>query len=56
MLSPDTKGICQKEFDYLEEVCSIWMQHYNFMLSNADNEIDAFFYREHFNEVKWYDV
>ena len=56
MLSPDPKGMFQKDLDYLEEVCYIFMQHYNFMLSVADNEIDAFFHREHFNEVKWYDV
>jgi hypothetical protein len=25
-------------------------------LSIVDNQIDEFFYQEHFNEMKWYDV
>ncbi len=57
MLSFDNEYIIQKDFDCLEIVCKTWMQHYNFMLTLTSNtEVDNFFYQEHFNEFKWYDV
>ena len=56
MLKPDTYGYCQKNFEVLELVCTQGMKHYNNLLNDVDNEIDEFFYQEHFNEYKWYDV
>jgi hypothetical protein len=45
------------DFDMIEFVCKSWMEHYNFMLSLPGNsEVEKFFYQEHFNEYKWYDV
>ncbi len=57
MLTFDKHNIMQKNPDVMEFVCTTWMEHYNFMLSIIGNtEVDNFFYQEHFNEVKWYDV
>ena len=57
MLSFDKNYSIQHNFDCLELVCKTWMGHYNFMLGLISNtEIDNFFYQEHFNEFKWYDV
>ncbi len=57
MLKFDSQNLMQKDFDLLEMICTSWMEHYNFMLSLPGNtDIDNFFYQEHFNEVKWYDV
>lgn len=58
MLSPDETNLLQKDFDYMESTCMLWMNHYNFLLSLSifNNEVDEFFLREHFNEYKWYDV
>ena len=56
MLTNDKNHLLQKDFEYMESVCMIWMDHYNFTLSIVNNEVDEFFYREHFNEFKWYDV
>lgn len=56
MLTPDKNHLLQKDFEYMEFVCMMWMYHYNFMLSVYNTETDEFFYQEHFNEYKWYDV
>ncbi len=56
MLKIDTYGYCQKNFEVLELVCTDGMKYYNHLLSIVDNQIDEFFYQEHFNEMKWYDV
>jgi hypothetical protein len=57
MLSFDKNYSMQHNFDCLEVVCKTWMGHYNFMLGLISNtETDNFFYQEHFNEFKWYDV
>ena len=56
MLTNDKNHLIQKDFEYMEDVCMLWMSHYNFMLSIYNTEIDQFFYQEHFNEYKWYDV
>lgn len=56
MLKLDTYNYCQRNFDVLELVCTQGMKHYNQLLSVVDNKIDEFFYQEHFNEMRWYDV
>ena len=56
MLKLDTYGYCQKNFDVLELVCTQGMKHYSQLLGVVDNKIDEFFYQEHFNEMRWYDV
>ena len=57
MLKYDPNNLMQKDFDLLQMICTSWMDHYNFMLSLAGNtEIDNYYYQEHFNQVKWYDV
>lgn len=56
MLKLDTYGYCQKNFDVLELVCTQGMKHYSQLLSVVDNKIDEFFYQEHFNEMRWYDI
>lgn len=56
MLKLDKYNYCQKNFDVLELVCTQGMKHYNKLLNEVDNEVDEFFYREHFDEMKWYDV
>ena len=56
MLQIDTYGYCQKNFEVLELVCTQGMKYYNHLLSVVENEVEEFFYREHFNEYKWYDI
>lgn len=56
MLELDKYRYCQTNFEVLELVCTQGMKHYNQLLSEVDNEIDEFFIKEHFNEMKWYDV
>jgi hypothetical protein len=57
MLTYDKDNQMQKDFDYLEFVCTSWMEHYNFLLSLPYNtDADKLFYQDHFNQMKWYDV
>ena len=56
MLTLDKYNYCQRSFDVLELVCTQGMKQYNHLLNTTTNEIDLFFYQEHFNEFKWYDV
>lgn len=56
MLKRDEYNYCRKNFEVLELVCTQGMKHYNQLLSVVDNKIDKFFYQEHFNEMRWYDV
>lgn len=57
MLKYDSSNIMQKDSEFLEMVCKTWMEHYNFMLGLVCNtEIDNYYFQEHFNEFKWYDV
>ena len=57
MLSFDKDSQIQKDFDLLEMICTSWMEHYNFMLGLPHNtDVEKFFYQEHLNQVKWYDV
>jgi hypothetical protein len=56
MLKIDTYNYCQKSLDVLELVCTQGMKYYSNLLSISTDEIDIFFYQEHFNEYKWYDV
>jgi len=45
------------DFNTLEMICMSWMEHYNFMLGLPGNtEVEQFFYKELFNQFKWYDV
>ena len=56
MLTYDKDYQMQKDFDYLEMICTSWMEHYNFLMGLSFNtEVEKFFYREHFDQVKWYD-
>lgn len=56
MLKLDNYNYCRKNFEVLELVCTQGMKHYNHLLSVVDNKVDEFYYQEHFNEYKWYDV
>lgn len=57
MLTYDKDYQMQKDFDYLEMICTSWMEHYNFMMSlSFSSDADKFFDREQFDQVKWYDV
>lgn len=56
MLYRDADNLLQRDYEYLSEVCFIWMQHYNFMFDYCKDEVDEFYNREHFNEYKFYDV
>ena len=57
MLILDSLNLMQTNPDCLEAVCIYWMKYYTNKLNSKENtEIDNFFYQEHFNEVKWYDV
>jgi hypothetical protein len=57
MLTKDAENYLQKNPEALELICKTWMEHYNFMLGLIGNsEVDTYYYQEHFNEFKWYDV
>lgn len=57
MLILDKKNLMQKNPDCLEAVCTYWMRYYTYKLSQQENtDVENFFYQEHFNEVKWYDI
>lgn len=57
MLILDELKLMQTDSNCLEAVCTYWMKYYTYKLNQKENtEIDNFFYQEHFNEVKWYDV
>lgn len=56
MLKLDKYGYCQKNFEVLELVCTQGMKYYNNLLCDVSDPILKFFYQEHFNEYKWYDV
>lgn len=55
MLIFDKTGLMQKDFDFLQEVCEIWMKHYNFVISTSSNDSDEEYYQERFNEFRFYD-
>lgn len=55
MLFFDKTGLIQKDFEYMDQVCRIWMGHYNFMISISSNDSDKEYYQERFNEFRFYD-
>jgi hypothetical protein len=57
MLTRDVGNYFQKNPEALELTCGTWMQYYSYMLGLiGDDKIYNYYFQEHFNEVKWYDV
>ena len=50
-------SVCKPTWDWFQDSCNLWLQHYNFMLGLSFNTKDEeVWYQENFKMNKIYDV